>query len=82
MLYGKQFSTHEIGMQVSCHLYAKVSEKNHVQGAETGSPANYQKSVQVEKIEIIERHMIPDHVYLLVSVPPTQVMGCLKGKVQ
>ena len=35
-------------------------------------------------LEIIERHMMPDHVHLLVSVPPkysiSQFMGYLKGK--
>lgn len=35
-------------------------------------------------IEIIEGHMMPDHVHLLVSVPPkysiSQIMGYLKGK--
>lgn len=35
-------------------------------------------------IEIIEGHMMPDHVHMLVSIPPkysvSQVMGYLKGK--
>ena len=35
-------------------------------------------------IEIIEGHMMPDHIHLLVSVPPkysvSQIMGYLKGK--
>ena len=35
-------------------------------------------------VEIIEGHMMPDHVHLLVSVPPkysiSQFMGYLKGK--
>lgn len=35
-------------------------------------------------VEIIERHMMPDHVHLLVSIPPklsvSQFMGYLKGK--
>jgi putative transposase len=35
-------------------------------------------------IEIIEGHMMPDHIHLLLSIPPkysvTQVMGYLKGK--
>ena len=36
-------------------------------------------------VEIIEGHMMPDHVHLLVSIPPklsvSQFMGYLKGKV-
>ena len=35
-------------------------------------------------IEIIEGHMMPDHVHLLLSIPPkysvSQIMGYLKGK--
>ncbi len=35
-------------------------------------------------IEIIEGHMMPDHVHLLLNIPPkysiSQVMGYLKGK--
>ena len=37
-----------------------------------------------KRIEIIEGHMMPDHVYLPVSIPPkysvSQIMGYLKGK--
>ena len=35
-------------------------------------------------IEIIEGHMMPDHVHLLLSIPPkysvSEIMGYLKGK--
>ena len=35
-------------------------------------------------VEIIERHLIPDHIHMLVSIPPkysvSQFMGYLKGK--
>ncbi|WP_302887030.1 IS200/IS605 family transposase [uncultured Slackia sp.] len=35
-------------------------------------------------IEIIEGHLMPDHVHMLVAIPPkysvASVMGCLKGK--
>lgn len=35
-------------------------------------------------VEILEGHMMPDHVYLLVEIPPkmrvSQFMGYLKGK--
>ena len=34
--------------------------------------------------EIIEGHLLPDHVHMLVSIPPkysvAQVVGCIKGK--
>ena len=35
-------------------------------------------------VEIIERHLMPDHIHMLVSIPPkysvSQFMGYLKGK--
>ena len=35
-------------------------------------------------IEIVEGHMMPDHIHLLLSIPPkysvAQIMGYLKGK--
>ena len=37
-------------------------------------------------IEIIEGNMMPDHVHMLVSIPPkysiSQIMGYIKGKAQ
>ena len=37
-----------------------------------------------KEVEIIEGHLMPDHVHLLVSIPPklsvSQFMGYLKGK--
>ncbi|MFZ2589448.1 IS200/IS605 family transposase, partial [Paucilactobacillus nenjiangensis] len=39
---------------------------------------------QYKGVEIIEGHMMPDHVHLLVSIPPklsvSNFMGYLKGK--
>ncbi|WP_318636100.1 IS200/IS605 family transposase [Ligilactobacillus salivarius] len=39
---------------------------------------------QYKGVKIIERHMMPDHVHLLVSIPPKQsvssFMGYLKGE--
>lgn len=35
-------------------------------------------------VEIIEGHLMPDHVHMLLAIPPkysvSSVMGCLKGK--
>ena len=39
---------------------------------------------QYKGVEIIEGHLMPDHVHMLVSIPPklsvSQFMGVLKGK--
>jgi len=42
------------------------------------------KLAQQKESEILERHLMPDHVHMLISIPPkyvvSQVVGFLKGK--
>ena len=42
------------------------------------------KLCEYKGVEIIEGHLMPDHVHMLVAIPPkcsvASVMGCLKGK--
>ena len=42
------------------------------------------KLCEYKGIEIIEGHLMPDHVHVLLAIPPkysvASVMGCLKGK--
>lgn len=42
------------------------------------------KLCEYKGIEIIEGHLMPDHVHMLLAMPPkcsvSSVMGCLKGK--
>ena len=44
----------------------------------------FQQLCKYKGVEIIEGHMMPDHVHLLVSIPPkmsvSSFMGYLKGK--
>lgn len=44
----------------------------------------FRKLCQCKGIEIIERHLMPDHVHMLLAIPPkcsvSSVMGYLKGK--
>lgn len=44
----------------------------------------YQRCKQKEQIEVLELNVQPDHVHLVVSIPPkysvSEFMGCLKGK--
>ena len=39
---------------------------------------------EYKKVEIIEAHAMPDHIHMLVSIPPkvsvSEFMGYLKGK--
>ncbi|MGX6961859.1 IS200/IS605 family transposase [Vagococcus sp. CF-49] len=45
---------------------------------------NFRRLCSYKGVEIIEGHLMPDHVHILVSIPPklsvSQFMGYLKGK--
>ena len=44
----------------------------------------FRKLCRYKGMEIIEGHLMPDHVHMLLAIPPkysvSSVMGCLKGK--
>ncbi len=56
-------------------IYNQISERHR------GDP---QAAVRVQGVEIIEGHLMPDHVHMLLAIPPkfsvSSVMGYLKGK--
>ena len=56
--------------------------RNRKTTCQTG--AAYRKKRPEREVEIIEGHMMPDHVHILVSIPPkmsvSSFMGYLKGK--
>ena len=83
LLYGTKFSTFKMGMQVPHRVQSEVSKKDHLQPITSG----YQYIRDLCKwkgVEILEGHMMPDHVHLLLSIPPkycvSSFMGYLKGK--
>ena len=77
MLYGRKFSTFQMGMQVSHRVQSEVSQEDHLQPAACDL-------CKWKGVEILEGHMMPDHVHLLLSIPPKycvfSFMGYLKGK--
>ena len=46
--------------------------------------SRYRENINQKSVEIIEAELCPDHVHMLISVPPkysvSQMMGYLKGK--
>ena len=48
-LYGKQFSTQQMGVQVSCSIHTKVPKENRLLGDARGHPRHYPRSMQVER---------------------------------
>ena len=73
-----------MGMQVSCGVDTEVPEEDVVWGiAEVFWRTFCDLAVQKE-CNVIEGHLLPDHVHMLISIPPKyavwQVIGYMKGK--
>ena len=68
-------------MQISYSVYPKISEENNLQSVAQGYYANTEGLMQMERDR---DNMMPDHVHMLVSIPPkysiSQIMGYIKGK--
>ena len=47
-LYGKQFSTQQMGMQVSCGIHAQVPEEDRLLGNAGGYPEHHPGFMQME----------------------------------
>ena len=66
-------------------VFTPKYRRKAIYGALREDIAGYIKRLcKYKGIEIIEGHMMPDHVHMLVSIPPkynvSNVMGYLKGK--
>ena len=79
-----EFKPYEVGMQVPFGLDSQISEKRAIYRiAKYLGPWFRDLAVQKES-QILEGHLKPDHVHMLISIPPkhsvAQVVGFLKGK--
>ena len=87
-MYGKpnkQLGAYQMGVQISYRILLKIPQKNlstistaKICGKSSGP------CVSTRGVEILEGHMMPDHIHLLLSIPPkysvSSFMGYLKGK--
>ena len=72
-------------MQVSCGMDTKVSQEVIVRRIEKVFGINIQRPCAMQKeCQVIEGHLLSDHIHLLISIPPkysvSQAIGYLKGK--
>ena len=75
----------EMGVQIPCGVYPEGPPEGVVRGAEEvfgrGVPG---KLAEQKESRIEEGHLLPDHVHMLISIPPkyavAQVIGFIKGK--
>lgn len=71
-------------MSIPYSVRSEISEKRNIWGTQERNRSNLEKIVRAEKVELIEAEACPDHIHMLVSLPPylsvAQFMGYLKGK--
>jgi putative transposase len=69
-------------MQIPSNVHHEVPEEDLVWANPAGIV--FRKLARQKECEIIKGHLMPDHVHMLISIPPKysvgQVMGFLKGK--
>src|ERR1700726_4292507 len=71
-------------MQVSCGVYTEVSAQGALWAVTTGLGRSAPVTGRTERMPVEEGHLMPDHVHMLLSIPPkysvSSVMGFMKGK--
>src|SRR5437870_5664182 len=71
-------------MQIPCGVHSQVPEKNIIRPDSAGAWRDLRELARQKECEIMEGHLMVDHVHMLISVPPkyavAQVMGFIKGK--
>ena len=83
----RKFSTFCLEMQVSCRVYSEIQEKIFVRQP---SPLAWDRSPGAGVAEGVlcggweDGHLMPDHVHMLIAIPPkysvASVVGYIKGK--
>lgn len=71
-------------LSVSHSLYTKISKKSNIQKITPRYWNIFKKTCDYNGVEIIEAQACPDHIHMLVKIPPkisvSSFMGYLKGK--
>lgn len=71
-------------VQIPYRVHPEELTKNHLQSISGEHPRHTETTMQVQGAEIVEEYMMPDHVHLLLRIPPkmavSSFMGYLKGK--
>ena len=71
-------------VQVSHRICAEVSETDHIRKDQGGCRKILRELSERKGVEIIEAECCPDHIHMLVSIPPhmsvSEYMGYLKSK--
>lgn len=80
----KQSGAYQVGVQVSCGVYAKVTKKDQLQPVQSRFAGDHTDAVQVQGSGDSGREQDAGSVHLLISIPSkmsvSSFMGYLKEK--
>ncbi len=72
-----------MGVQISRGIHSQVPQKDALRRTEEASRRSVPLAIQKES-RIEEGHLLPDHVHMMILIPPkyavSQVVGYIKGK--
>jgi REP element-mobilizing transposase RayT len=73
-----------MGLQISRRIHPEMSKEDAVFGASPVLGEVFHKLACQKESKIEEGHLMPDHVHMMISIPPkyavSQVIGFIKGK--
>lgn len=80
-----ELTPHRMGVQVPHRVHPEVPSEGPVQGTPAPSGGVFRELAEQRESRIEEGHLLPDHVHMLISIPPkysvAQVVGFIKGKI-
>ena len=72
------------GVRTLCGVHSQVPQEDAVRAVEAALGRRIRRLAMQKENRIEEGHLMPDHVHMLLSVPPkyavSQVVGYIKGK--
>lgn len=76
---------HNVGLQVSCFVWIPKFRKKTIYGDLRKYLGDILRELATQKeCKVVEGHLMPDHVHILLCIPPkysvSQVVGFIKGK--
>jgi hypothetical protein len=79
-----KFITCEMGLQISCSHNIEISQPCNIRRAKAKDRGGLQESYADRKGRDTRGYAMPDHVHLLISIPPkfsvSNTIGFIKGK--
>jgi REP element-mobilizing transposase RayT len=75
----------QMGVQIPCGVHSQVPQEDALRGVATTSRGSVSQARDEKEIRVEEGHLMPDHVHMMISIPPkyavSQVIGYIKGKI-